>query len=104
MIKRDSQKGEKIMGQRKLIIGTIAGALLGALAMQFDKETRAYTKESISKLKDSTNDLISNPAESVHKLRTSFDKLNQTISTGAESAINALDQVETSLDRITNKN
>lgn len=92
------------MGQRKLIVGVVAGALLGALAMQFDKDARSYTKDCLTKLKDNSSDLISNPTETVHKLRENFDKINNNISVGAENTINALEQVETTLDRLVNRN
>lgn len=39
------------MGQKKLITGVVAGALLGALAMQFDKDARNYTKTCLNKIK-----------------------------------------------------
>lgn len=92
------------MGQRKLIVGAVAGALLGVLAMQFDKDTRAYTKDCLGKLKENSNELISNPSEAVRNLRGTFDKINQSISAGTDNAINALEQVETTLDRFVNKN
>lgn len=91
------------MGKRKLIIGVAAGALLGAIAMQFDKDARAYTKDSIDKLKNETSNLISNPTEAVQALRETFDKLNGNLNTGADSAINALDQVENTLTKFLNK-
>ncbi|GGN54002.1 MULTISPECIES: YtxH domain-containing protein [Oceanobacillus] len=91
------------MGQKKLIAGVVAGALLGALAMQFDKDARNYTKTCLNKLKDNSGDLLSNPTETVHKLRDSFDKLNANISVGAENTINALEQVESTLDRLVSK-
>lgn len=92
------------MGQRKLIVGVVAGAILGALAMQFDKDARAYTKSSLNKLKESSSDMMSNPTETVQNLRSAFDKLNQNLATGAESTVNALEQVETTLDKLVNKN
>ena len=92
------------MGKRKLIIGVAAGALLGALAMQFDRETRAFTKESLNSLKEEAANLIGNPSESVHNLRSTFDKFNQNFAAGAENTINALEQVETTLDKLVNKN
>ena len=92
------------MGKRKLIVGVVAGAVLGALTMQFDKDARAYTKVSLNKLKESSSDMVHNPTETVQNLRAAFDKLNQNLATGAESTVNALEQVETTLDKLVNKN
>lgn len=92
------------MGQRKLIVGVVAGALLGALAMQLDKDARNYTKNSLRKVKNCSSELLQNPAESVQKLRVNVDRLNRNITVGAENTLNALEQVETTLDRLLNKN
>ncbi|WP_405099783.1 YtxH domain-containing protein [Oceanobacillus sp. FSL H7-0719] len=91
------------MGKRKLIIGTIAGALLGAIAMQFDKDTREYTKDGLNKLKENSADILSNPTETVQSIRTAFDKLNANLETGTENTLNALEQVETTLNKLSNK-
>lgn len=92
------------MGQRKLIVGVVAGALLGALAMQLDKDARNYTKNSLRKVKNCSSEWLQNPAESVQKLRMNVDRLNRNITVGAENTLNALEQVETTLDRLLNKN
>ncbi len=91
------------MGKRKLIIGTVAGALLGALAMQFDKDAREYTKESLNNLKEKSANTINNPGEAVQNIRTAFDKLNANLEAGTESTMNALEQVENTLNKLTNK-
>lgn len=91
------------MGKRKLIIGAVAGALLGALAMQFDKDTRQYTKSSMIKLKNNTSSIVSNPTETLQNLRTTFDKINNGFAVGAENTINALDQVENTINKLVNK-
>lgn len=92
------------MGQRKMLIGVLAGALVGALVMQFDKDARYYTKSCLNKVKDNSSELLNNPEDTVRKLRNKFDQLNNTISVGAENTINALEQVESTLDRLVNKN
>lgn len=92
------------MGKRKLIIGTIAGALLGALAMQFDKDAREYTKESLTKLKENSANTLNNPTEAVQNIRTAFDKLNANLEAGTASTLNALEQVENTLTKLANKN
>ena len=91
------------MGKRKLIIGAVAGALLGALAMQFDKDAREYTKDSLSKLKENSSNILNNPTETVQNIRIAFDKLNANLAAGTENTLNALDQVENTLNKLANK-
>ncbi|MHA6252666.1 YtxH domain-containing protein [Oceanobacillus sp. CAU 1775] len=91
------------MGKRKLLIGAVAGAVLGVIAMQFDKETRMYTRSSIDKLKIETNNLMNNPTEAVQSLRAAVDKVNHTVNSSADSTYNALEQVENTINKFLNK-
>ncbi|WP_164217394.1 YtxH domain-containing protein [Virgibacillus sp. YIM 98842] len=92
------------MGKRKLIVSVVTGAALGGLVALFDKETRTYTKSKLGTVKRSSSYLLKNPSEAVHNVRVAFDTFNKNFANGAENAINALEQVENSLDKITNKN
>lgn len=92
------------MGKRKLILGVTAGAVIGGVVALFDRETRDFAKDKLATAKSGSSYVINNPSEAIHNLRNTFDQLNQTLSSGAANAINALEQVETTLDKVTNKN
>jgi gas vesicle protein len=92
------------MGKRKLIVSVVTGAAVGGLVALFDKETRTYTKSKLGTVKSSSSYFFKNPSEAVHNVRTAFDTFNKSFASGAENAINALEQVENSLDKINNKN
>lgn len=92
------------MGKRKLVLSVMTGAVVGGLAALFDKETRTYTKNKLRSAKNSSSYFLQNPSEAVHNVRVAFDTFNKNFASGAENTINALEQVENSLDKLTNKN
>lgn len=91
------------MGKRKLLIGMLAGAVAGGLATLVDSETRNYTKEKLLTAKDKTGVVVSNPSQAVQEARFAINRMNDSVSGTMTKAINTLDQVEGSLDRVTNK-
>lgn len=91
------------MGKQKLFIGVIAGAIAGGLVSLFNRDTRGYTKQKMSDVKNRSGYYMKNPSEAVQKARTNFDSFNQKFNSGAESALKTLDQVENSLDKYVNK-
>lgn len=93
-----------MMGKRKFVIGVFLGATVGGLLSLLDKDTRTYTKDKLTAVKAGTSYVIKNPSDAVHSVRTAFNSFNQAFSKGAENAINTLEQVETTLEKMTNKN
>lgn len=91
------------MGKRKLLIGMAAGAIAGGLVTLFDKQTRNYTKRKLSSVKSGASFVLQNPAEAAHQLQDKFDTISEKFTSGAESAINALDQVQGTLGKMENK-
>ncbi|SHH80796.1 YtxH domain-containing protein [Virgibacillus sp. Bac330] len=92
-----------MMGKRKLVTGVVLGATAGGLISLLDKETRVYAKEKLASAKSGASYMLKNPSETIHSVRTNFDKLNQAFAKGAENTINALNQAETTLEKVTNK-
>jgi len=93
-----------MMGRQKLIIGVVAGAVIGGVVSLFDKDTRVFVKTKCNQAKDGSSYYIKHPSEAVHNARNMLDTFNQTFSSGSANAINALEQVEETLDKFTNKN
>jgi len=95
------------MGRNKLIMGVVIGAAVGGAAALADRDTRKYVKLKMDDAKTGTSFIVENPTEAVQSLRNGFNTFNQTLAQGTDSAINALDQVEKTLERVTasrNKN
>ncbi|HEX6593017.1 MAG TPA: YtxH domain-containing protein [Bacillota bacterium] len=90
------------MGKRKLFTGIIVGAVVGGLTSLVDREVREYTKNKCSAIKATSGYYIKHPSEAIRNARVTFDQFNQTVSTGVENTINALEQVEEALDTVTN--
>ncbi|WP_337019238.1 YtxH domain-containing protein [Oceanobacillus massiliensis] len=91
------------MGKRKLLMGITLGAIVGGATALFDREAREYAKDKLTAAKSNSSYFMSHPSEAVHNLRDAFDQFNQTFADGAANAINALEQVETTLDKVANK-
>lgn len=88
------------MGRRVLCTGIIVGAVVGGLVALTNKEARDYAKVKLTLMRAETRYCMNNPTESVRNLRQSFEQFSQRFSSGAGSAVNALEQMEHTLDKI----
>lgn len=91
------------MQNNKMVFGVLIGALLGGLMTLFDKETRSTTKIQCKNAKNKTSYYLKHPSEAVRNARVACNQFNETFNKSADGAINALEQVETTIDRLTNK-
>lgn len=91
------------MGKRKLLSGVIIGAIVGGVTALFNKEARDYAKGKIVSAKEQTTYFIKHPSNAVRNARVTLDQLNETFTSGAENTINALEQVEQTLEKVVKK-
>ncbi|WP_087975162.1 YtxH domain-containing protein [Oceanobacillus rekensis] len=91
------------MGKRKLLVSITIGAAVGGVTALFDRQTRDYARERLRAARNTSSYFMNNPSEAIHNLKNTFNQLNQTFASGTTNAINALEQVETTLDKVTNK-
>lgn len=91
------------MGKRKLCTGIILGAVIGGLISLVNKDARLYAKGKLQTTANHTKYYLKNPSEAVSNIRLSFDEFSKTFSSGAESTINALEQIEDTLDKVIKK-
>lgn len=87
------------MGKRKLWTGIIIGASIGGIASLFCKDTRNYVKESSEKVSDCAAGFVNNPVDGIQKVKQSVATVQQLVSTNADSAVQAIDQVENTLQK-----
>lgn len=87
------------MGKRTLWTGIIAGAVVGGLVTLFNEETREYVKETAGKTYDNASFYVTNPDIGVRKVKHGVENVNQIVSSNMDSAMNALTQVENSLQK-----
>lgn len=92
------------MGKRKLWTGVISGAVIGGLISLSDRETRNYTKRKLTDVQTKTSYFLKNPSEAVQNARIKFLDFNDKFVSNAENAVNALEQVEKTLDKVVSKN
>lgn len=91
------------MKNNKMVIGVLVGALVGGLITLFDRDTRSTTKAQCKNAKNKTYYYLKHPSEAVKNARVACNDFNNTFNKSADSAINALEQVETTIDQLTNK-
>ncbi|ASK61083.1 hypothetical protein CFK37_02155 [Virgibacillus phasianinus] len=92
------------MRNNKLLFGMMIGGLIGGLVTLFDRETRSRTKVQFLNAKRKTNYYVKNPSEAVSTARIACNKFNESFNSSADNAINALEQVEQTIEKITSKN
>lgn len=90
------------MGKRRLITGMVAGATVGTIIALLDRETREYAKEQLNAAKTNCSYFAKHPSEAIQTFRNTVDQWNEAISSGADNAINALEQVEDTINKFTN--
>lgn len=91
------------MGKQKLIIGTLTGTLIGGLAALCDKETRKYAKGKMHILNQQATYYMKHPSEAVQNVKDTCNAFNESVTSGADNAINALEQVEETITKISEK-
>jgi gas vesicle protein len=90
-----------MMGKRNLLIGVITGAVVGGAVSLFNRETRDYVKTKCDEAKTSSSYYVKNPSEAIQKAKVKVDSFNRTFSSGADNALNALEQVGDTLEQFT---
>lgn len=91
------------LGKKKLYRGVIFGAIVGGIIALFDKDARDYAADKVKEASGKAKYYLSNPSEAIHDVRVSVDKLNQDLVKGVENTVNALEQVEDTLNKLTKK-
>ncbi|HLR61444.1 MAG TPA: YtxH domain-containing protein [Lentibacillus sp.] len=91
------------MGKRKLCLGLLIGTIAGGILSLLDRDARNYAKSKMTDVKSGSSYYMKRPSEAVKGAKDAFDRFNTTFTKGADNAINALEQVEGTLEQFTNK-
>ncbi|HLS09704.1 YtxH domain-containing protein [Lentibacillus sp.] len=91
------------MGKQKLCLGLLIGTIAGGLLSLLDRDARSYARGKMAVVKSGSSYYMKRPSEAVKNAKNAFDRFNDTFTRGADNAINALEQVENTLDQFTNK-
>lgn len=87
------------MGKRKILTGIILGASVGGLVTLFNREARDYAKDGLSNLKDKTAEYVENPSTAISKVKDTVHQISSLVDNNADSAINAIEQVEKTVNK-----
>lgn len=91
------------MGKRRLLTGVISGAMIGGLVSLFNHDTRGYVKGKLCATREATARLINDPTETVQSVKQCVEKVSSRVSIEASNAMNALEQVENTLEKVTKR-
>lgn len=88
------------MGKRKLMTGIIVGASIGGLISLLDEEARKYAKDKANQACDQFQKSLQNPSHTVKQVKEKVVTFNELLASNTHSAVNALEQVESSLNKM----
>lgn len=91
------------MGKQKLLTGILLGATAGGLMTLMDQDVRKYTKQKLVLAKSHSVSILKNPSAFVQKTRITFDQYSHKFHENAASAQNALEQIEETVQKVTNR-
>ncbi|MEI3606382.1 YtxH domain-containing protein [Pseudogracilibacillus sp. SE30717A] len=91
------------MGKRTLLTGIIVGASIGGLVSLLNGDARKYAKDTLDQSCNTLTYYANNPVEAVNSIRHTVLSLNSVIETNTHSAVSALEQVESSLNKVISK-
>ncbi|HAM80344.1 YtxH domain-containing protein [Ornithinibacillus bavariensis] len=88
------------MGKRRLITSMVIGAAVGGVVALCDWETRNYSKHKLRIIRDKSSNFIHNPTQGIRNARIAVEEFSESFSYQAQNAMNALEQVENSLEKL----
>lgn len=91
------------MGKKKLLTGIILGATIGGLLSLFDQDAKSYAKNCLKKSRDKASNCMKNPTEAIQNVKRSALKLNDVVEENVRGAVNTLDVIESSLNKVLKK-
>lgn len=87
------------MGKRKILTGVVLGATVGGLLSLLNDDARKYAKDKSSEIYDQLQGYVQDPSNTVKNVREKIEAINELVENNANSAVNALEQVEKSLTK-----
>jgi len=91
------------MGKRTFWSGIIVGAIVGGAVSLFNRDARSYVKELSEQTADQVSYYAQNPTEAVDGVKNTVLFVTDTIERNSSGAMNTLDQVENTLNKVIKK-
>lgn len=92
------------MGKSRLLTGIAIGAVVGGLVSLLNGKTRRYVKGQYLVTKSQVNYYAKHPSLAVRHAQNYVNQFQAEFTKGADQAINALEQVEQTIGKLTNNN
>jgi len=91
------------MGGKNFWTGVISGAVLGGLISLSNKDARNYAKNLANNTAERVVYFTKNPAELVGNLKQTVQLIDEKVSENRESAFNAIEQVDKTINKISKR-
>ncbi|HLR65161.1 MAG TPA: YtxH domain-containing protein [Pseudogracilibacillus sp.] len=91
------------MGKRIFWTSIALGAVIGGLTSLRKREVRQYVKDSVETIGDATTYYAANPTEAIENVKATISVIEQKLDDNSASAVNALNQIETTVNKISKK-
>lgn len=86
-------------GKRTFWTSIAAGAVVGGLLSLLNKDARHYSKTALKQTGETISHYTKNLDETVDKAKETIENLNEFVSNNSTSALNALEQVESTVNK-----
>lgn len=91
------------MGKRTFWSGIIVGAIVGGAASLLNRDARHYVKDLSEQTASKVNHYVSNPTEALDGVKHTVEFITNTVERNSVGAMNTLDQVENTLNKVIKK-
>lgn len=86
-------------GKTKFWTGIVTGACIGGIVALLNRDARDYGKSLLTQTSDCVSDCLHHPEDVVQKVKHSLTTFNDFIKDNTDQALNALEQIEQTVNR-----
>jgi len=91
------------MGKRTFLSGIIVGAVIGGVVSLLNKDARNYVRDVSDQAADQVNYYVQHPSEAINNVKRTLTLVTNQIDSNTVGAMNTLDQVENTLNKVLKK-
>jgi len=91
------------MGKKTFWSGIVLGAVVGGAVSMFNKDARKYVKNVSEQAADQVSYYMDHPNEAVSNVKRTISIVSEKINSNSSGAMNTLNQVENTLNKVLKK-
>lgn len=89
-------------GKRTFWTSIVAGACIGGLLSLLNKDARDYSKKMLQHTGEAVRYYSTNPDVTVEKVKNAVESISNLVNENTGSALNAIEQVENTVNKLKN--